>query len=137
SHRAEPWIARAELRALQHARDALARERDRDPDDDLIETQPDAEHDHERAGDHPADRPGAKAEPRGVAVVGADEADVRAHEHHPLEPEVEHAGALRDRLADRREHQWDARDDATGDPRGEAGLVAEAAHATSRVSRDA
>ena len=37
--------------------------------------------------------------------VERHEAGHRADEHHPLEPEVEHAGALGDHLADRREHE--------------------------------
>ena len=106
----------------------FARESDRDTHHDLVEAEPDAEHDHERAGDHPAHGPEPEPEPRGMAVVGADEAHVRAHEHHPLEPEVEHPGTLRDRLAERGEHQRHARDDAARDEGGQNGLMEQRTH---------
>ena len=61
--RAEARIGGAELRTLEHARDALAGEGDSDAHDDLVEPQPDAEHDHERARDHAAHRAEPEAEP--------------------------------------------------------------------------
>ena len=50
------------------------------------------------AGEHA----GAEAVPLVAAVVGGDEAGVRAHQHHPLEADVEHAAALGHELAERR-----------------------------------
>ena len=124
--RAQARVARAELGTLQDARDPLPGERDRDPDDDLVEAEPDAQRDHQRRADHPAERPEQEPQPRRVAVVGAEEAEVGAEQHHPLEAEVEHAGALGDRLAERREHQRQPREQAAGDQRGQDGLAEDA-----------
>ena len=93
----------------------LAGERDRDADDDLVEAEPHAEDDHDERGAHAGRPAGQEAEPLRVAVVGAEEAGVGAEQHHPLEPDVEHACPLRDRLAERREHQRHAGEQATGD----------------------
>ena len=92
-----------------------ARERDRDADDDLVEPEPDAEDDHDDASRRLRRRAGEEAEAGRVAVVGPEEADVGADEHHPLEADVEHAGALRDRLAERGEHQRHAGEQAARD----------------------
>ena len=55
----------------------------------------------------------------GLPVVEADpEAGQRAHEHHPLDAQVDDPGALREDLAERREQQ----DGARGDPRREDDL---------------
>jgi hypothetical protein len=111
----EPRLRGAELRLIEDARDPFAGERDRDPDDDLIEAEPDAEHDHEARGEHPGAHPAEVAEPHRVAVVRAEEADVRSHEHHPLQADVEYTGALGDRLAERREHQRHAGEKPSGE----------------------
>jgi hypothetical protein len=60
--------------------------------------------------------------PLRVPVVGAEEAGVRAEQHHPLEADVEHAGALGDRLADRREHERHAGHEAARDDARPEGL---------------
>jgi hypothetical protein len=111
---AESRLRRAEPRLVEDARDPLAGERDRDPDDDLVEAEPDAEHDHEARGEHPGAHPGEVAEPHRVAVVRAEKACVGAHQHHPFEADVQHAGALGDRLPERREHQRHAGEQPAG-----------------------
>ena len=58
---------------------------------------------------------GEEPEPDRVAVIGAEEAAVGAEQHHPLEPDVEHAGALGDRLAERGEHERHAGEQAARD----------------------
>ena len=98
-------IRRAELRSLEDARDPFAGKGDRDPDDDLVEPTPDAEHDHEERRERPGSHPGQIAEPHRVAVIGADEADVGAEQHHALQPDVEHAGPLGDGLTQGGEHE--------------------------------
>ena len=59
----------------------------------------------------------AEADPDVTAVVRADEARVGADQHHPLEADVQHAGALGDRLAERGEHQRHAGEQPPGDRR--------------------
>src|SRR5262249_40628654 len=82
---------------------------------DLVEPEPDAEDDHQDGGGGSSGDPGQVAEPDGVAVVGAEEPEVGAEQHHPLEADVEYAGALRDRLAERREHERDPVGESAGE----------------------
>ena len=61
------------------------------------------------------DRDGERDARRAPDVLDAEEADHRAHQHHPLDAEVEHARALREQLAERREEERRP----VGDRRGE------------------
>ena len=66
--------------------------------------------------------PAARCRPRNpsqsvAAVVGTEKPDVGAEQHHPLEADVEHAGTLGDRLAERGEHQRHAGEDPARDQR--------------------
>ena len=120
---AEAGIRRPELSSLEDAGQTLAGERDRDPDDDLIEPQPHAEHDHERCADHAPQSAEDEPDRRRVQVVGADEAEVGTEQHHALEAEVEDAGTLGDRLAESGEHQRQSRQQSAHDERGEHRLA--------------
>ena len=71
--------------------------------------------DHERRAGHPAQRPEDEPDHLGVQVIGAEESDVGTQQHHAFQPQVEHAGALGDRLAERREHQRQPRKQPAGD----------------------
>ena len=103
------------MRLVEDARDPLAGQEDRDADDDLIESEPDAEDDHENRGAGSSRRTGEVREPDGMAVVGTQETEVRAEEHHPLQADVEHAGPFRDRLAERGEHERHSVEEPAGE----------------------
>jgi len=62
----------------------------------------------EAPGQHPQDEP----QPRVAGADGGGEGDDRAHEHHPLDAEVEDAGPLGEDLAERGEEQDGPRGDA-------------------------
>ena len=66
-------------------------------------------------------------------MVGGDEAGVRADQHHPLEADVEHARALGDELAERREHERHAGEDRAGDERREGACSEKTSVAASTV----
>ena len=87
--------------------------------------------DDARAGEHA----GAEAVPLVATVVRGDEAGVRAHQHHPLEADVEHTGALGHELAERGEEQRHADEDRPGQERREAGLGEGAARRNSVLIR--
>src|SRR5439155_5235582 len=53
-------------------------------------------------------------DPRVAGRQGGREAGDRAHQHHPLDAEIQEAGALGEDLADRREQQHGPRRDAAG-----------------------
>ncbi len=89
-----------ELGLEDERRSALARERDGDADNDLVEAPADAEEHHHERDTGSCEHAGAEAEPLVAAVVGGDEARVGTHQHHPLEADVEHAAALRHELAE-------------------------------------
>ena len=75
------------------------------PADDLVGPQVDGEegvHECERrAGERGAEQP----ERPGVELVGAEDPEERAREHHPLEADVHDAAALGEDPADRRERE--------------------------------
>jgi hypothetical protein len=99
----------------EHPGEAAAEEREGEAGDDLLSLEADRDdgmQDGEQpAGQHPEDEP----EP---GVAGPDrraKGDDRAHQHHPLDPEVDDARPLREDLADRGEQV----DSSGGDPGGE------------------
>ena len=100
--------------------DGAGEDRQREPGDDLARAHRDHEERvdrrHHRAGDrceHDADRERDRA--RRMDPIDAPEADHGAHEHHPLDAEVQHPGALRQQLAERRVQERRP----VGDPRGD------------------
>ena len=108
----------------QHPRETGAEERQRQAGDDLLGAQVDRDDGvddaQDPAGEHRHDQP----DPR-VAGRGRDgEARHRPHEHHPLDPEVQDARALREDLADGREQQDRAARDAGREDEGEVDHVA-------------
>ena len=95
--------------------EAAAEERQGEAGDDLLGLEADrddgVEDREEPAGQHPEDEP----EP---GVAGRDrgaEGDDRAHQHHPLDAEVQDAGPLGEDLADRREQEDGSGGDAGGE----------------------
>src|SRR5215211_2257119 len=85
--------------------DPLGHQNDRYAVDDLLGPEGDAEKRHQRAHDHAYRHTGQRPEGDAPEVVRDEERDQRSGEQHPLEPEVEHAGALGDGLADRRQRR--------------------------------
>ena len=67
----------------------------------------------------PASIATSDAEPRVAGRDAGREPGDRAEEHHPLDPEVQDAGALGEDLADRREEQDRAGRDARGEDVGD------------------
>ena len=85
-------------------------DRQREPGDDLVRPQ----RDHEEREDQRAPSAGdgrrchrdrQRHARRAADVLDAEKADHRAHQHHPLDAEVEHAGSLREQLAERGEEE--------------------------------
>ena len=111
-----------ELRLEDERGGALDRERDRDADDDLVEAEANAEQHHEQGDAGAGEHARTEAEPHIVAVVGRDEARVGADQHHPLEADVENAGALRHELAEPREEERDADEKRAREEGGQASV---------------
>ena len=109
------------------------RERDRDADDDLVEAEANAEQHHEQGDAGAGKHARTEAEPLVVAVVGRDEARVGADQHHPLEADVENAGALRHELAEPREEERDADEQRAREERRQACVRERAAREQTRL----
>ena len=86
--------------------EAAGEDRQREARDDLARAQRDREKGVDR-GHRRAGRPGGEhreqehGRVRAVDALGGPEADRRAEQHHPLDAEVEHPGALGEKLAER------------------------------------
>ena len=120
--------ARVRIGPVQQARQSLGRERQGDADHDLVEPEPDAEHRHEQGDEDPGADAAQEADPDEAGVESGDEADVAAEEHHPLEADVQHAGPLRDRLAEPGEQQRHAGEETARKERRQEGLGEDVTH---------
>ena len=100
----ESRARRAVRLAIDGAGEPDGAERDRGARDDLVGPRADGDEREDAGEHHPRHDRQRDARP-GAGRRGAERRGQRAGEHHPLEPEVHHAGALGDRLAGRGEHE--------------------------------
>ena len=99
----------------EHPGHTRAEERQGQPRDDLLRTEVDRHDRVDEAQGGSREHRDDEADPWVAGRRGDREPGDRTHEHHPLDPEVQDAGALSEDLADRGEEQ----DRAARDPRRE------------------